>query len=258
MRRIVGTQTCLGSSHQAVFHCAPVPIGTLNEGPLHQALKAYFLNRYAPSGRPSSEVAVGDFVADVVGDDGALYEVQTGGFSPIRHKLEQLVASHRVVLVYPIAARRTLVKLPATSNAAPTLRRSPKRGHLAHVIRPLVSIPRLLTHPGFELEVVMTEEDEVRRYDPKRVRRRGGWRVVERRLNAIISHHRFRHLDDLFSLLKTPLPHSFTTRDLAGALKQSRSLGQKMAYVLREAGAIEICGKDGNALVYRRTAVPDA
>ena len=104
----------------------------------------------------------------------------------------------------------------------------------------------------------MTEEDEIRRYDPKRVRRRGGWRVVGRRLNAVISRHRFRQLDDLFSLLLTPLPHSFTTRDLAEALRQPRSLAQKMAYVLRQAGATEICGKDGNAFVYRRTAAPDA
>jgi hypothetical protein len=59
-------------------------------------------------------------------------------------------------------------------------------------------------------------------------------------------------LDDLFGLLEAPLPDPFTTLELAEALNQPRRLAQKMAYVLREAGATRICGKTGNAMVYRR------
>ncbi|MBQ00695.1 MAG: hypothetical protein CL477_08415 [Acidobacteria bacterium] len=229
-----------------------VIIGTLNEGPLHQALKVQYARRYAASSRSSSEVQVGDYVADVLGDDNVLYEIQTGGFGTIRRKLEHLVGEHKVVLVHPIAAVRTIVKVPDAADAEATRRRSPKRGHPAHVLDQLVYIPALLAHPNFELEVVMVEEDEVRVFDPGRVRRRGGWRVVHRQLNAVVERHRFRCLDDLFGLLEAPLPDPFTTLELAEALNQPRRLAQKMAYVLREAGATRICGKTGNAMVYRR------
>jgi hypothetical protein len=229
-----------------------VVIGTLNEGPLHQALKAHYASRYAASRRSSSEVPVGNYVADVLGDDDVLYEIQTGGFGAIRRKLEHLVAEHKVVLVHPIAAVRMIVKVAGGTDTDTTRRRSPKRGHPAHVLDQLVYLPKLLAHANFELEVVMVEEDEVRVFDPRRVRRRNGWRVQERHLRAVVARRRFRCLDDLFDLLEAPLPDPFTTLELADALNQPRRLAQKMAYVLREGGATRICGKTGNALVYRR------
>ena len=37
-------------------------------------------------------------------------------------------------------------------------------------------------------------------------------------------------------------------------MKSSRSLGQKAAFCFREGGVSEICGKNGNTLVYRRAS----
>jgi hypothetical protein len=47
------------------------------------------------------------------------------------------------------------------------------------------------------------------------------------------------------------LPDEFTTKELAAAMDAPRPLAQKLAYCLREAGEITICGKQGNALCYR-------
>jgi len=224
-------------------------IGTLNEGPLHQALKNLYLSAGA-----EQEVPVGSFVADVRAGDDVIYEIQTGGFAPLKRKLLALLQTHQVVLVHPIAAVRYIVKLPERQDEQATRRRSPKRGSVADVVRELVSIPRLLDHPNFELEVVMIQEDEVRVFDPNRVRRRGGWRVVSRELTAVLGRQRIRSSDDLFSLAGGPLPETFTTADLALAMGQPRTLAQKLAYCLRESGALTLAGKQGNALVYRRTA----
>ncbi|MFV2089683.1 MAG: hypothetical protein ACC642_03425, partial [Pseudomonadales bacterium] len=144
-------------------------IGTLNEGRLHQALKALYVDE---SGE--AEISVGDYVADVRGADNVLYEIQTGSFTPLKKKLARLLEDHRVVLVYPIAAVRYIVKLPTDPDAEATRRKSPKRGDLTHVVEELVSIPTLLNHPNFELEVVLIELDEFRRHDPEHVRRRNG------------------------------------------------------------------------------------
>lgn len=224
-------------------------IGTLNEGPLHQALKAIYL---AAGGE--EEVNVGSFVADVRGDDQVLYEIQTGGFAPLKRKLATLIESYQVVLVHPIAAVRYIVKLPEQEDAQATRRRSPKRGHVANIVEELVSIPQLLEHPNFEVEVVLIEEDEIRIFDPTRVRRRGGWRVVSRQLVNVVDRHRIGSRQDLFSLITGPLPEEFTTLDLAAAMGQPRFLAQKLAYCLRESGAAILCGKRGNALLYRRAS----
>jgi hypothetical protein len=50
------------------------------------------------------------------------------------------------------------------------------------------------------------------------------------------------------------LPEEFTTQDLAAAMGQSKSLAQQLAYCLRHLSAIDIRGKTGNALIYRRIA----
>tara|TARA_Y100001934_G_scaffold28540_1_gene30971 strand:- start:3525 stop:4217 length:693 start_codon:yes stop_codon:yes gene_type:complete len=226
-----------------------VSIGTLNEGPLHQAVKALYLEEGA-----TEEVTIGSFVADVVAADDTLVEVQTAGFGSMKRKLAALLEEHRVVLVHPIAAVRYIVKLPTEQDQPATRRRSPKRGTVSHVLDELVSIPTLLCHPNFELEVLMIEEEELRAFDPKRVRRRSGWRVVQRRLQEVLGRERFTSPADLFRLAPGDLPEEFTTADLAAAMDEPRWLAQKLAYCLRESGEITICGKQGNALRYQRGA----
>ena len=222
-------------------------IGTLNEGPLHQALKALYLTPSA-----EEEVPVGSFVADVRAEDEVIYEIQTGGFAPLKRKLATLIESHQVVLVHPIAAVRYIVKLPEEEDGQASRRKSPKRSSVANIVEELVSIPHLLEHPNFEVEVVLIEEEEIRMFDPGRVRRRGGWSVVSRQLNQVLEHRRIGSREDLYSLVHGPLPEAFSTADLADAMGQPRWLAQKLAYCLRESGAAELCGKDGNALLYRR------
>lgn len=222
-------------------------IGTLNEGPLHQALKALYL-----TGDGEEEVPVGSYVADVRAADEVLYEIQTGGFAPLKRKLASLVKSHQVVLVHPIAAVRYIVKLPEEEDGQASRRKSPKRSTVANIVEELVSIPHLLDHPNFAVEVVLIEEDEIRMFDPARVRRRGGWRVVSRQMNQVLERRRLASRQDLYSLVHGPLPEAFSTADLAEAMGQPRRLAQKMAYCLRESGAAELCGKAGNALLYRR------
>jgi len=222
-------------------------IGTLNEGPLHQALKSLYL-----TGQAEEEVSVGSYVADVRAEDDVIYEIQTGGFAPLKRKLTALLEDHRVVLVHPIAAVRYIVKLPEHPDEQAKRRKSPKRSSAANIVAELVSIPHLLDHPNFQVEVVLIEEDEIRMFDPGRVRRRGGWRVVSRQLNGVLERRRIGSREDLYSFVNGPLPEAFSTADLAGAMGQPRWLAQKLAYCLRESGAAELCGKSGNALLYRR------
>src|SRR5687768_6709778 len=131
-------------------------IGLLNEKPLHASLKQWYA-------RPGDrfEVAVGGFVIDIVRDD-LLIEIQTGNFSSIKSKLANLVHSHQVRLIYPIAQEKWIVRLAADDHGRVMRRKSPKRGRLEDLFWEMVSIPQLLSHPNFSLEVLMIQEEETR------------------------------------------------------------------------------------------------
>jgi hypothetical protein len=220
-------------------------VGTLGEKALHAALKRW----YAEPGDLVEEPVDG-YVIDLV-RDGLLIEVQTGGFSSLRRKLADLLERHAVRLVHPIPVTKWIVKLGDDAGAL-SRRRSPKRRDVLDVFDGLVSIPGALGEPGFTLDVVLVEEEEVRRFDGRRGRRRNGWVVDERRLVDVLGTRRFETAADLATLLPDDLPTSFTTQHLAAALGRRRRLAQQMTYCLRHLELIEMVGKEGNTIVYRR------
>lgn len=218
-------------------------VGTLGEKPLHAALKRW----YAEAGDLVEEPVAG-FVIDLV-RGGQLIEIQTRGFSAMKRKLVTLLATHRVHVVHPIAVERWIVRL-GDGGEILSRRRSPKRGAAVDVFGELVSFPELIAHPGLTVEVLLTQEEEVRLFDGTRAWRRKGWVVEERRLLAILDRLVIDSPAALASLLPDGLAEEFTTADLAEALGRPRRLAQQMTYCLRRVGVIQIVGKDGNALVY--------
>jgi hypothetical protein len=215
----------------------------LNEQPLHAALKS----RYAPPGS-RLEVEVDGFVVDVARED-LLVEIQTGNFSSIKQKVTSLAEHHPLLLVYPVPREKWLIKLPKEPDGQTRRRKSPKRGRLEEVFKELVSFPHLMCNRAFSLEVVLTHEEEVRRYEPDRWRNRG-WVTVERRLLDVVDRHTFRQPEDLAALLPSDLPDRFTTADLARAMDGPRWLAQKMAYCLRKMGVIAQVGRRGRSNLY--------
>ena len=220
-------------------------IGTLREKPLHASLK-----QWCAEEGDRFEVDVDGYVIDVVRDD-LLIEVQTRGFSSMKRKLGDLLANgHRVRVVYPIPLEKTIVRLD-DEGIVLSRRRSPKRGSMRDVFAELVSFPAFVGHPGLEIQVVLTEEDEYRQHDPKKAWRRKGWVVTERRLTKVVDALTIAEPADLVALLPDDLPDSFTTGDIVAAAGCPLRVAQQMAYCLKHAGAIEAVGKRGNSIEYR-------
>lgn len=219
-------------------------IGQLNEGPLHASLKQW----YAQPG-DKFEVEVDGFVIDIVRGD-LLIEIQTGSFSSLKSKLASLVVDHQVRLIYPIVQEKWIVRKAASGSERISRRKSPKRGRWEDLFWELVSIPRLLSHPNFSLEVVLIRAEESRRFVGKRRWRRGGWAIEGRRLLEVVDRRVFQDRGHWRACLPEGL-ESFTTKDLAAASATSRDLAQKMAYCLHKGGVIELSGRQGRANLYR-------
>lgn len=220
-------------------------IGTLREKPLHASLKHWYA-------RPGDriEFPVGGFVIDLV-REGLLIEVQTDGFSSMKQKATSLLElGHRVRIVYPIPAEKWIVKVAADGTGL-SRRRSPKVGKPTDVFAELVSFPEYLVHPRFEVDVLLTLEEEYRRHVPGRAWRTGGWVVVERRLIKVLDSLLLNDREHLTGLVPLGLPDTFTTADLAEKIGRPRRHAQQMAYCLRKAGVFVAVGKRGNYVEYR-------
>lgn len=222
-------------------------IGTLNEGALHAQLKEWYR---LPGDRLEQEID--GYVVDLVRGD-LLVEVQTGGFAPLRRKLEALTAERPVRLVTPVAMTRRIVRLTDEGEVL-SARRSPKRGRLENVLAKLVSFPALLCRPTFELDVVLTHEEERRVHRPGKAYRRHGWVVLGRALVEVEGSHRLAGPADVVALLPDGLGESFDTADIAEAGSFDRRLAQQLVYCLRGMGACEAVGKRGRSVLYARTA----
>jgi len=220
-------------------------IATLREGPLHAALKSW----YRLPG-DELEVPLDGLQIDMVRGD-LLIEIQTSSIATMRPKLERLLPRRTVRLVHPVPAVTWIVRVEGGERRELGRRRSPREGRLEDAFDELVGLRGLLAHPNLSVELLLTHEEEVRELQPGRAWRRKGWVVVERRLVDVVKRLLIRDALDLRGLLPPGLPRSFTTGHLAEKLGIRRSLAQKMAYCLRESGAIETVGIQGNALRYR-------
>jgi hypothetical protein len=224
-------------------------IGTLNEKNLHALLKDWYAE---PDDQ--FEVSLDGYFIDIVRDD-LLIEIQTRNFGAMKRKLLDLTARHKVRLVHPIAEQKWIIKLPKNGKGKETRRKSPKKGMLEHIFDELVYIPKLMSIPNFSLEVLLIHEEEVRRHDGNRSWRRKGWAAQERRLLKVVDQQVYSTPEDMCAYIPSGLPEPFSTADLANGMDRPRSLAQKVAYCLREMGAITAVGKKGNAILYSRESV---
>ncbi len=219
-------------------------IGLLNEKPLHAGLKEWYA-------QPDDffEIEVDGYFIDII-QDGLLVEIQTRNFSAIQRKVRDLTKRHPLRLVYPIAQEKWIVKLPQIEGEASTRRKSPKRGSVTEIFNELVSFPELLGCENFSLEVLLIQEEEVRRYVGNTNWRRRGWATEERQLLGVLERNLFETPADMQKLIPSTLPAQFTTSDLVTGMEISRRSAQQMAYCLRKMAAIEQVGKRGRANLY--------
>jgi hypothetical protein len=198
------------------------------------------------------EVPVGPFVIDVVQPDGELVEVQTGGFAPLRRKLDALLDQHRMRIVHPLAAERRIVRVDAHGEII-SIQRSPRRATAADVFDKLVAFPSLVSHPNLTIEILLLREDHIRSAAPVTSRRRTR-DPGERRLVDVLQRIELRDPGDVLRALPRLPGEPFSTRELASLLGCGVLLAQRTAYCLRVIGLIEPAGKRGSTPLHRTTA----
>jgi hypothetical protein len=218
------------------------------ETTLHRQLKEHYATRGS-----LVEQRLGRFRIDVVQPD-RLVEIQLASLSAIRDKIAALLKRHRVLLVKPIIAQKILVKRRRAGGRVVSRRRSPRQRTLVDLFEELVHFTRVFPHRRLTLEVPLVSIEEWRfpGHGRRRWRRDNDHQVEDQHLLDVQSVHTFHSAADLCRMLPDSLPQPFHTGHLAAGLGVERWVAQRMAYCLRETGAIQSVGKFRGAWLYER------
>jgi hypothetical protein len=216
------------------------------ETSLHRELK----ERYAGAGA-QVEVRRGRYRVDAI-SGGELVEIQHGRLGAISFKVAELLEDHTVRVVKPIVREKLLVKRRRKGGRVASRRRSPKRGRLVDLFHDLVYFTKVFPHPRLSIEALLVDVEEYRYpgHGRRRWRRPGDYQVEDQRLLCIGDRLVLRTPADLIGLLGCELPGRFDTADLARLLGEPRFAAQRVAYCLRETGAVRVVSKRCNTLVY--------
>ena len=220
-------------------------IGTLNERSLHAALKDYLF-------QPGDEQEVkleGYFIDILRGEE--LIEIQTGGFFPLKRKLEKLLENHVVHLYHPIAARKWIVRVDE-EDAFITKRKSPRKGKVFDIFDELLSLRTVALHPNLWLHILMIEVEEVWRDDGLGSWRKKYWSISDRRLVGVNDEVVLHDGTDFLGLLPESLPEQFTNADLMKHAKCRKRMAGKATYALKEMGLIQRVGTKNRYHLFER------
>ena len=218
------------------------------ETSLHRQLK----ERYAAGGG-LTEQRLGRYRIDVVRGQ-QLVEIQHSSLASIRDKIRALLKKHDVLVVKPIVIRKHLVKLKHQGGDVISRRRSPKQRTLLDIFEELVHFTRVFPHKRLTLEVLLVEIEEGRYpgHGRRRRYRDDDHEVEDQHLLEVHGVHGFRSAADLCRLLPPELPKQFHTGHIADGLSVDRWVAQRMAYCLRNTGALKQVGKLGGAWLYEQ------
>jgi hypothetical protein len=213
---------------------------------LHQQLKEYYVSDPA-----CHEVDLDDYRIDAIAPDGQLIEVQCASLSAIRDKIKKLTKRHQVTVVKPLAWKKKLLKKQRSNGKVVSSRYSPSHETLPYIFLELVHFTNAFPHPNLQLDILLTEQEEIR-IPSKRKTWRRKHSVQDRRLVSVERTISIRTASDLWKQLEISLSGEFTTAELAEAGDMPRWLAQKAAWCFRQMKFLEATGKQGNAIVYRR------
>ncbi|TWU15188.1 hypothetical protein Poly21_23810 [Allorhodopirellula heiligendammensis] len=228
------------------------------ETSLHHQLKSHY------STSPDQiEVTIGAYRIDVVRGE-ELIEIQCASLSAIRRKTLDLLQRHDVRIVKPSIHRTRICRRNCRGGDTVSRRLSPRRGHPHEIFEELIYLRDVFPHPRLTLEIPIVDVDQhrwVRKVKGRR-RRDPGYVIEDTELTQVHAAIELREAADLWRLLPPavasqgiPLDElaqaEFNTQDLACSIGCPRWIAQRIAYVMRHAGAIESTSRDKSGVRYR-------
>ncbi len=252
-RAVLGADEFLLARARAMAHSGQEKvnpkIGVYREKLLHSTLK-YF---YQPNDALHEQACAG-MVADAL-LDGRAIEIQTGGFAPLKRKIERYFeADQPVRVVCPLPHQKFLIWLdPETGEATPP-RKSPHTGTFFDALWELSYLLPYLDGGNLTIELLLIDMQEYRLQDGRRRGGKRGSHRMERYPLSLADRLLLTCTADCTPFVTSDLPNPFTAAAYGKVAHLSERQTARALWCLSRAGLIFRDGKDGRKILYRRDA----
>ena len=244
-------------------------IGTLGEKQMHAAIKrficpdetchevlldgshGYIAPKESEDGKKAQKRR---FVADVL-QGNTVYEIQTGGFSPLKDKIAWILdnTTYNVVVIHPISETKWVSIINKNSGRIENRKKSPRKGKFTDIAGELYFFRDFLTSPRFSLVLLMMEAEEYRRNETKDARRRPRYRKYELIPLSLNSTYLFRNADDYKLFIPDGLGERFCVKEYSALSKIRGMEAYSIVKTLCQLGLLAEDGNIGRAQAYKKT-----
>lgn len=216
-------------------------IGTLSEKSIHSVLKKY----YEPQ-NCNHEVKVGNYIADIVGENGII-EVQTHSLFRLQKKLDVFLDYCPVTVVHPVIKERR-IKWLDENGVLIRQRKSPLKQNIYDALFELYGIKYALDNPNMTviIPVINAEDLRIRKSRTKSVYAKADKIPVSIEEELVLSC-----ADDWRVFVPCGLEEVFTSKEFAAATGIHPKTAWYCLNILNYLGIAKKDGKRQNSILYR-------
>lgn len=244
-------------------------IGTMSEKRMHKTFKHFICSdpschevRIRPDGSPGiseeaseriPETGRGGFIADVF-SKGEITEIQTGGFYPMKKKLEFYLQStdFRVTVLHPLVGIKWTVWIDPETGDTTKRRRSPKKESPQSLLPELFWISEHLKSDRLYFRLPVIEAEEYKMLDGYGKNKKIRATKYERFPISLIDDVTYSAIEICGALFPAELTGEFTSSDFT---KATGLRGRRLSSALKLlclCDVIEKCGKRGKSFIYMK------
>lgn len=192
------------------------------------------------------------FVADVL-DKNTIYEIQTGGFSPLRDKIAWILenTTYNVMVIHPIAETKWVSTINSKTGNIENRKKSPLKGRVEDIAGELYFFQDFLSSPRFSLVILMMEGEQYKKNMQTDGRKRPRYRKYELIPISLLRAYIFKNTDDYKLFLPDTLPNPFCVKNFSEKTKIRGKEAYSIVKTLMHIGLVEPCGNIGRAAAYK-------
>lgn len=234
-------------------------IGTLREKRLHAIIKRYLCEDVTAHEIPVRDIRSADnapdtkMVADVLTGN-HIYEVQTGGFYPLKKKLQWYLdhTDCHITVVHPMAGIKYLSWIDPADGQVVSRNRVKKRGRVKDVAKELYWLLDFIDDPRFSLRLLLLEIEEYRFLDGYGKEKKTRASRYEKFPTALLGDVRLYEPEDYaFYFLPDSLGSDpFTAAQYAKASGIRGKAAYSMLHLMTKAGILSQGEKNGRSMTF--------
>jgi hypothetical protein len=192
------------------------------------------------------------FVADVLMGD-TIFEIQTGGFSPLREKIQWILdnTSYKIVVIHPIAETTHVNFINAKTGEIDKRQKSPVKGKFTDIASDLYFFRDFLNDPRFSLVLLMMEAEQYKKNITKDGRKRPRYRKYELIPVSLLKAYVFKSAEDYKIFIPDDLPDPFCVKNYSKSSGIHGMDAYSIVKTLVHIGLLEEAGSLGRAAAYK-------